>query len=137
MDPVITADDDAFVRAFHHGEIANSGFHHRDHLRLAWVQTRRLGAERAGQAVTDGIRKFATHHGSPDRYNETMTRFWLRAVDMAIRLHPELPFEELLAAEPHLLDKRLPFQHWSSEEINSPSAKAVWTEPDLRPMPAI
>jgi hypothetical protein len=65
-----------------------------------------------------------------------MTRFWVRVVDMAIRLHPQLPFDALLAAEPHLLDKTLPFRHWSRELLMSPPAKARWLDPDLRPMPA-
>jgi hypothetical protein len=129
-------DDDAFVRAFESGEITNQQFHHRDHLWLAWVQVHRLGLEAASDAITHRIHQFAAHHGSADRYNDTMTRFWVRVVDMAIRLHPQLPFEALLAAEPHLLDKTLPYRHWSREVLMSPPARARWLDPDLRPMPA-
>jgi len=121
--PVVTAADEAFVAAFHAHQLSNEGFHHRDHLRLAWV-------------VTNGIRRFASHHGSAERYNDTMTRFWLRVVAIGIRRHPEVPFDELLAAEPHLLDKNLPFKHWSRERMNRDDAKQRWIEPDLRPMPA-
>jgi hypothetical protein len=132
----VTPEDDAFVDAFHSGRIANQDFHHRDHLRLAWVQINRLGLERASEVVTGGIRHFATAHGSADRYHDTMTRFWLRAVGMGIHRHPTLAFEELLVAEPHLLDKGLPLRHWSRETMASDSAKRSWVEPDLRPMPA-
>ena len=107
----MTPADDAFVAAFQSGRIANQHFHHRDHLRLAWVQIRRLGRQRAAEEVTNGILDFATRHGSADRYHDTMTRFWLRAVSIGISRHPELRFDELLAAEPHLLDKSLPFKH--------------------------
>jgi len=134
--PTVTSDDDAFVAAFHSGRIANQNFHHRDHLRLAWVQIRRLGLERASEVVTSGIRHFATEHGSAERYNDTMTRFWLRVVGMGLSRHPELTFNELLAAEPHLLDKSLPFKHWSRATMASDSAKRQWVEPDVRPMPA-
>src|SRR2546422_685581 len=78
--PVVTAADEAFVAAFHAHQLSNEGFHHRDHLRLAWVQIRRLGLEQAAEVVTNGIRRFASHHGSAERYNDTMTRFWLRVV---------------------------------------------------------
>ncbi|TMD84691.1 MAG: hypothetical protein E6I74_02105 [Chloroflexi bacterium] len=133
----VTPADEAFVAAFHADQLSNQGFHHRDHLRLAWIQIRRLGLERASDDVTSGIRHFAAHHGSAERYNETMTRFWLRVVGIGIRRHPELTFNELLAAEPHLLDKGLPLRHWSRERMNRDDAKQQWIEPDLRPMPAL
>ena len=132
----LTPDDDAFVAALFSGQIANQNFHHRDHLRLAWVQIHRLGMVRASEVVTRGIREFATRHGSADRYNDTMTRFWLRVVGIGLSRHPDLTFDELLAAEPHLLDKGLPFQHWSRATMISDSAKREWVEPDLRPIPA-
>jgi len=134
--PTVTPEDDAFVAAFHSGQIANQSFHHRDHLRLAWVQIRRLGLERASEVVTTGIRRFAAHHGSADRYNDTMTRFWLRLVGLGISRHPELSFEQLLATEPHLLDKSLPFKHWSRERLTGQEAKHGWVDPDLIQLPA-
>ena len=131
-----TAADGQFLAAFEAGQIANRDFHHRDHLRLAWIQIRRLGLERASDAVTVAIRQFAARHGHGDRYHETMTRFWLRVVGMGITRHPALPFDDLLAAEPHLLDKNLPYRHWSRERMGSDEARRQWKEPDIRLMPA-
>jgi hypothetical protein len=133
----ITPADQQFLAAFDAGQIANQNFHHRDHLRLAWIQIRRLGLDRASDAVAGAIRHFAARHGHADRYHETMTRFWLRAVGLGITRHPMLPFDELLAAEPHLLDKNLPFSHWSRERMGSDEARRQWVEPDLRLMPAL
>ena len=132
----VSAADEQFLEAFEAGQIANQDFHHRDHLRLAWIQIRRLGVERAADAVANGIRRFAAHHGHGNRYHETMTRFWVRVVGMAIELHPALAFDELLAMEPHLLDKNLPLRHWSRERMGSDEARQQWVEPDLRLMPA-
>jgi hypothetical protein len=132
----VTAADEQFLAAFEAGKIANQDFHHRDHLRLAWIQIRRLGLEQASDAVTGGIRRFAAHHGHADRYHETMTRFWVRAVGLGISRRPTLPYEDLLAAEPHLLDKNLPYRHWSRERMGSDEARQQWVEPDLRGMPA-
>jgi len=134
--PTVTPEDEAFVAAFQAGQIANQSFHHRDHLRLAWVQIRRLGLERASEVVTTGIRRFAAHHGSAERYNDTMTRFWLRLVGLGISRNPELTFEQLLAREPHLLDKSLPFKHWSRHRLTGPEAKQGWVDPDLIQLPA-
>jgi len=134
--PVVTAADEAFLAAFEAGKIANQDFHHRDHLRLAWIQIRRLGVERASDTVAGAIRRFAAHHGHADRYHETMTRFWVRVVGMGITRHPMLSFDALVLAEPHLLDKNLPFRHWSRERMGSDEARRQWTEPDIRLMPA-
>ena len=132
----VTAADEQFLAAFEAGKIANQDFHHRDHLRLAWIQIRRLGPDRAADTVAGAIRRFAAHHGHADRYHETMTRFWVRVVGMGITLHPTLSFDDLLAAEPHLLDKNLPFRRWSRERMGSDEARRGWIEPDIRLMPA-
>jgi hypothetical protein len=131
----MTPADEQFLAAFEAGQIANQSFHHRDHLRLAWLQIRRLGLERASETVAGGIRHFAAHHGKADRYHDTMTRFWLRAVAVGISRHPGLSFDLLLETEPHLLEKDLPFRHWSRELMGSEEARRRWVEPDLRPMP--
>jgi hypothetical protein len=86
--------------------------------------------------VTAGIQHFADRHGSADRYNDTMTRFWLRVVGLGIERHPELTFEQLLTTEPHLLDKTLPFRHWSRERLTGQEAKQGWVDPDLIELPA-
>ena len=95
----VTAADEQFLAAFEAGKIANRDFHHRDHLRLAWIQIRRLGVDRAAQAVAGAIRQFASGHGHADRYHETLTRFWVRVVGMGITRHPTLAFDDLVARE--------------------------------------
>jgi hypothetical protein len=132
----VTPADERFLAEFEAGQIANDSFHHRDHLRLAWIKIRRLGLERASDAVGGAIREFASRHGRADRYHDTMTRFWLRVVALGINRHRSLPFDDLLAAEPHLLDKNLPFRHWSRERMASDEARRQWVEPDLGPIPA-
>jgi hypothetical protein len=140
MDPErqtgVSAADDQFLAAFEAGQIANQDFHHRDHLRLAWIQVRRLGPGRASDTVATAIREFAGRHGHADRYHETITRFWVRVVGMGIDRHPTLAFDDLLASEPHLLDKNLPYRHWSRERMGSDEARREWVDPDLRLMPA-
>lgn len=129
--------DDEFVAAVLSGAIPNASFHHRDHLRLAWCLVRQTGVAAAADAITSAIRRFATHHGHPEKYHETLTRFWVRLVGHLIAAHPEIStFDGFLAAFPHLLDKDLPYQHWSRETMWSPAARARWVEPDLLALPA-
>lgn len=128
--------DDEFVRAFLDGSLPTAQFHHRDHLRLAWCLTRQLGVSAATEAITSGIRRFATHHGQADKYHETLTQFWLRAVNLHLQARPDLAeFADFLAAFPQLLDKDLPYHHWSRETMSSPAARTGWVEPDLFGLP--
>jgi hypothetical protein len=65
-----------------------------------------------------------------------MTRFWIRLVDHSMRVRPAASFEELLQAFPMLLDKSLPFQHWTRERMMSEAARRDFVEPDLLRLPA-
>jgi len=123
--------DQEFLHAFESGRIPPAEFHHRDHLRLAWVQVRKLGAEQAAGAVAEGIERFAGAHGQHRLYHETLTRFWVRIV-----AHCSQPtFEATLERHPMLLSKDLPLRHWSRDALFSDAARAAWLEPDLLPLP--
>ncbi len=129
--------DDEFLHAFTTATLANEQFHHRDHLRMTWLMLHRLGLEVGAEAIVSGIRHFAGAHGHGPKYHETMTRFWIRLVDHAMRARPEITaFEGFLVAFPMVLDKTLPFRHWSHERLMSPAARAAWVDPDLLALPA-
>jgi hypothetical protein len=128
--------DGEFLRLFHDGSIPNEEFRHRGHLRLAWLI---LSHHRKGEAeriVAREIRKFAVANGAPNRYHDTLTRFWVRLVGHAMENAPGAgSIDELLAMFPFLLDKTLPYRHWLGETFDSDRARAGWVEPDLVPVP--
>ncbi|HET8906413.1 MAG TPA: hypothetical protein VFN11_05550 [Ktedonobacterales bacterium] len=129
--------DDEFVQAFLSGSLPQGDFHHRDHLRLAWVLVRLTGRDEAMKRITSGIRYFATEHGHAEKYHETMTRFWVRIVAHAVAARPDITtFDGFLAAYPLLLEKDLPYRHWRRETMLSSDARARWVEPDLQALPA-
>ena len=107
--------DDDFVAAFLSGRLSPVAFHHRDHLRLAWCLIRESGVEAGHQGmIAGGIRHFATQHGQAEKYHETLTQFWVRTVSHLIDVRPDIAvFDQFLAAFPQLLDKALPYHHWS------------------------
>ena len=128
--------DDEFLRAFFALTLPNSEFHHRDHLRLAWLAVGRHGGTAAEEVVTRGIRKFAEHNSHGPAYHDTMTRFWVRLVAQAVSDRPGIvDFDEFLAAYPLLLDKNTPLRHWSREAMFAPDARAAWRNPDLVALP--
>lgn len=128
--------DDDFVQAFMDGALPPGHFHHRDHLRLAWLLVRQFGVEAAGPALAEGIRGFATGHGQGAKYHETLTQFWARIVGHMVRARPDIDdFAAFLAAFPQLLDKGLPYRHWQGGTLNGALARAAWVEPDLLALP--
>jgi len=123
--------DQEFLDAFKAGRISPGEFHHRDHLRLAFLQVQRLGPGPAATAVAEGIRSFAAAHGQQRLYHETLTRFWVRIVAHA----SAATFEKTLERHPQLLDKELPLRHWRRETLFGEPARVGWLEPDLAPLP--
>jgi len=58
--------DQEFVRSFETCELPNESFHHRDHIRLAWIYLRRYGELEARRHLGEAIRRFAAYHGKSD-----------------------------------------------------------------------
>ncbi len=77
----------------------------------------------------------AARQGQSVLYNETMTRFWVRLV--AHVRDAKGPFdgiEQAIEQAPLLMDKSLPFRHWSRDLMFGQEARARWVEPDLLPI---
>jgi len=72
--------------------------------------------------------KYVDKVGAHVKYNETLTWFWLKAVNAH-----EGDLAALLRTP--LADTNLPMRHWSPELLWSDAARAGWVDPDLRPLP--
>ena len=70
-------DDREFVEAFESGALSAGAFHHRDHVRLAWLYLRRLPPASALAKFSDGLRRFAASAGKAGLYHETITCAYL------------------------------------------------------------
>jgi hypothetical protein len=113
------------------------GFGHREHLELAWNCLRLHSIDDAAEAMVAAIRRVARMHAAEDKYNETMTRAWLHFVAVHVQRWGADSFETFLERNPDLLDSKLIQHFYSHELIFSESARAAWTSPDVRPLPAL
>ncbi len=130
--------DDDFLRAFEDLTFPADQFHHREHLRVAWLYLKSSDATRAAERMSAGIRRFANHHGATQKYRHTLTLLWMRLVAAALVETPDgLAFEEFLAAHPELCDKSLPAKYYSEALLQSPAAREGWVQPDLQPLPEL
>jgi len=128
--------DQDFREAFELLEIPNEMFHHREHIRLAWIYSRHFPQEEAVSRVTCGIRAFAKHHGADGKYHHTITVAWMRLVKHAASSAPPAPdFNTFAAAHRELLNPRLLEAYYSKVRLQSDAARHGWIEPDLRSLP--
>ncbi len=125
--------DAEFVRAFEACELSNESFHHRDHIRLAWIYLQRYGEQEAGARIATSIRNFAAHFGKTDKYHETMTIAWLRLV--ALESKGRGSFDDLVTAAPMLLEKQTLARFYSDALLRSDRAKREFVPPDLNALP--
>src|SRR5438045_362940 len=79
--------DDEFLAGFEARTLEE--FHHRDHIKVAYLYLRRHRLEEAITKVRTGLQALAVAWGAPvadlERgYHETMTQAWVRLVDIAL-----------------------------------------------------
>ena len=131
------AEIEEVVRRFEDCSYTPEEFVHAKHLTVAAWYFARLDAEVARERMRSGLRKFIAHHGKTG-YHETITEFWLRLVEHAIRAGGRgdadlVPRISKVVAR--FGDKNMIYEHYSRDLLASPGAKACWTEPDMVVMP--
>jgi hypothetical protein len=87
--------------------------------------------------MVSAIRHVARVHGAEEKYHETMTRAWLHFVAVHAQRWGAGTFEAFLDRNPDLLNRHLIECFYSPDLIQSDLARAAWTAPDLRRMPAL
>jgi hypothetical protein len=127
--------DDEFARAFESCELSNESFHHRDHIRLAWIYLQRYGLAEAKPRMAESIRRFAAHHGKSDKYHETVTQAWMQLVAEAAKSRPKDDFEHFVTAFPQLLDKSSLAEFYSDAVLRSEAARSAFVAPDRKKLP--
>jgi hypothetical protein len=128
--------DEDFREAFESLRIPNEMFHHREHIRLAWIYSCEYPQEQALARMVQGIQAFAKHHCALAKYHHTITVAWMRLVRHAVREASQAPdFSTFAAAHPHLFHRRLLEYYYSKARLQSDAARYDWLEPDLSPLP--
>jgi hypothetical protein len=128
--------DQDFREAFESLKIPNEMFHHREHIRLAWIYSRQYPQEQGLALMVQGIQAFAKHHGAAAKYHHTITVAWMRLVRQASRLAPSAPdFNTFASAHPRLFNPGLLEYYYSKARLQSDAARHDWREPDLCSLP--
>lgn len=100
--------DIELARALERGEVPNEGFHHVDHLRVAWVYLEESPTvDEAVARMAATLRRFAAAVGTPEKYSDPLTAFWMYQMAAARSIMPGADCAAIVAGYPWLLDKTL------------------------------
>lgn len=122
--------DREFVAAFESGTLPPASFHHRDHVRLAWIYLHEEPLIRALARFTENLKRFA---GNSGLYHETITFAFLFLIHERMQRCEAATFEEfaianedLFAWKPSILDR-----YYSAETLGSDLARRTFVMPDV------
>jgi len=108
--------DVEMLRALERGDAPSGGFHHADHLRVAWACLEECGAPDAALTrLAATLRRFAASVGQLEKYSDGVTGFWIYQLASVRALRPAADLEMVLRACPRLLDKNLLLAYYSAD----------------------
>jgi len=133
-------DDETFLREFENLTLPFDQWHHRAHLRMAYIYLLKFPPEIAMEKARAGIKAYNAANKVPEGpergYHETMTQAWLRLVQLTLNeFGPSETADAFLDKHTQLSEKRALLLFYSRDLIMSPRAKAGFVEPDLAPLP--
>jgi hypothetical protein len=132
--------DDEFLRQFEAAVIPMEQWHHREHIKVAYLYLNRNPQIAAIEKIISGIKALNTAQNVPEAidrgYHDTMTHAWIRLVQCTLdEFGPAENADAFMDKHTQLLSKRALLFFYSRDRIMSAEAKAKFIEPDLAPLP--
>jgi hypothetical protein len=127
--------DEEFLAAFEACTLEE--FHHRDHIKVAYLYLRSHSLEEAVAKVRTGLQALAVAWKAPvddleKGYHETMTQAWVRLVAVKLKNRVMAESADLFCErQPELMEKTRLQLFYSRERLMTWAAKREYVEPDL------
>jgi hypothetical protein len=128
---------DDLIRRFEDGSLPASDFHHRDHVRLAWLYLSQEPPLAALARFAEGLKRFAARNGHEGLYHETITWAYLLLIhERRARGEAGETWEEFAARNPDLLSWKPSVLdgYYREETLASDLARRVFVMPDRSPL---
>jgi hypothetical protein len=124
--------DEEVIRRFEAGEVPQAGFHHVDHVRLAFAYLRWHPVLRALEKFSCSLKRFAETRGKTQLYNETITCAYLFLIRERMAGGACESWEEFARRNPDLLCWKdgVLCRYYRQETITSELARTVFILPD-------
>jgi hypothetical protein len=132
--------DKTFLESFENCTLPFPEWHHRAHVKVAYLYLRELPFEEALAKARQNIQRYNAATNTPETlergYHETITVAWLRLVHFTLAEYgAAASADEFIEAQEHLLNRKALRFFYSRDRIVSWRAKAEFVEPDLAPFP--
>ncbi len=128
--------DQEIIEHFESGNVPESGFHHADHVRLAFAYLRSHQVLPALEKFSAALKKFAARHGKTQLYNETITwaYIFLIAERIARSGTEQLDWNHFAESNPDLLVWKggVLTQYYEDATLKSDLARLSFIFPDKR-----
>ena len=127
--------DQELIEQFEDGTLPNEGFHHREHVRIAFLYLTKYPILEALQIFSRTLRRFAEARGKPQLYHQTITWAYIFLIqERMARAGREQNWEEFARDNPDLLVWKdgILTRFYRSETLASDLARTVFLLPDLR-----
>lgn len=115
------------------GETTDGGgrFDHRAHLRAAFTLLREHDFIEALTLFASRLKAVAQAAGVPEKYNATITTAFIALLAERMAESPTLSFDQLMAANPDLLDKTIVERYYAARQLETPQARRAFIMPPL------
>lgn len=127
--------DEELIEQFEDGTLPNECFHHREHVRVAFLYLTRYPVPEALQIFSKTLRRFAEARGKPQLYHETITWAYVFLIrERMARTGKNQSWDEFARGNPDLLLWKggILTRYYRAETLTSDLARAVFVLPDLR-----
>jgi len=133
-------DDETFVARFEAAAFPMDQWHHREHVKIAYLYLRRYTFGDALKRMRLNIQSLNASHKVPESpargYNETMTQAWLRLVHASLSQYgPADSADAFYDQHPELSQSKILRLFYSRDLLKSPDLKYEFVEPDLARLP--
>jgi hypothetical protein len=122
-----------FLAAFEAGTLPEGSFHHRDHVRAAWLLLREESPAAALGRFSAALKRFAAARGKTRLYHETITWAYVLLINERVqRGSRPLGWEDFASANPDLLTWRPSVldRYYTPETLESDLARRAFVLPD-------
>jgi hypothetical protein len=125
--------DRDFLAAFEDGTLLEECFHHRDHVRAAWLLLHEERPAAALDRFSTALERFASARGKAGLYHETITWAYLLLIRERMERGPrDAVWEEFASTNPDLLvwKPSVLDRYYTPETLGSDLARRVFLLPD-------
>jgi hypothetical protein len=133
-------DDLTFLQKFQRTEIPAADWHHREHIKAAYLYLRRYPFDQALTHMRAGVQALNATQNVPETltrgYHETITQAWMRLVDLILAEYgPAKNADTFYEEHPELSQSKALRLFYSRKRLTSAKAKAEFVQPDLARLP--